>query len=288
MRKLFLILTAFCLLALPVVSIDWPQDEVASDSFYSYFGQLRGGTISSSLVFASPSDIKAVNDGELLIILGDYADDTGFFPSTLGTAVILAHDDGLLTVYGNIDGETLPDKIWSSTEIKTGTVFGTSGNSAWQQGRSSLEFQVVDYKNGTSLNPRILMPRVGNELPLSIGAVTFENRNGVRYNLLLERNLPSGTYKVYKERQKVAVPYKTRISINGTAVDEIRYDILTQNKNELCVNGKSPYPLSVLYPNDTLQLLGEASLTPGRNILGISLTNILGEEIQSSWSLTVN
>lgn len=280
---------ALCLISFPIVSIDWPQDEVESDSFFSYFGQLRGGTISSSLVFASPSEIKAADDGELLIVIDDYADDTGFFPSTLGTSVILSHEGGLLTIYGNIDGETLPASVWNESTIKTGTVFGTSGNSAWQQGRSSLEFQVIDHKDGTALNPRVLMPRTGNELALVVGPITLESvRNGTRYNLLVERNLPSGNYRVYRERQRVSTPYKTRISINGTVVDEIRYDVLSQEGAELCVQGKQPYSLSVLYPNETLQLLGETALTPGRNILGITLTNILGEETQSSWNLTVN
>lgn len=288
MKKTIYILAVLCVISFPLISIDWPQDEVASDSFFSYFGQFRGGTISSSLVFASPSEIKAVNDGELLIVVGDYTDDTGFFPSTLGTAVILSHEDGLLTVYANIDSATLADSVWQTTQIKTGTVFGTSGNSAWQQGRSSLEFQVVDYNNNAALNPRVLMPRTGNELPLTVGAVTLESRNGTRHNLLIDRNLPAGTYRVYRERQKIAAPYKTRVSINGTTVDEIRYDLLSQNGPELCVQGKRPYSIAVVYPNDTLQLLGEATLTPGRNILGITLTNILGEETQSSWNLIIN
>ena len=52
-----------------------------------------------------------------------------------------------MTVYGNIDAESLPENLSETKEITTGTPLGISGNSAWQQGHSSLEFQVIDTKN---------------------------------------------------------------------------------------------------------------------------------------------
>lgn len=287
MKKIILFTLMVFTASFPLLSIDWPQDEVASDSFYSYFGQFRGNTISTSLIFALPSEIKSADDGRLLAVIGDYADDTSFFPSTLGSAVILQHEGNLLTVYGNIDGHTLPKSIYSTNEIKKGTVFGTSGNSAWNEGHSSLEFQVIDPKNGTALNPRTIMPRAGNELPLTISSITLESRNGTRHNLNLERNLPAGIYKVYRERQKVAVPYKTRVTINGTTADETSYDIMRQSENEVYLSARNQYSISTVYPpNSNMHFLGQVSLTPGRNILGIILTNILGEITQSSWNIT--
>ena len=48
-KYISLILTT--LIALPLTAFDWPQEQTESDMFYSYYGQLRGDQISSSLIF---------------------------------------------------------------------------------------------------------------------------------------------------------------------------------------------------------------------------------------------
>ena len=190
------------LVSVPLAAFNWPQDEIMSDSFYSYFGQLRGGTISTSLIFADTSDVRAADNGKVIAVISEYDDDSCFFPSTLGNAVILSHNSGnLLTVYGNIDGEMLTKTVYTAETVKTGSVLGSSGNSGWQQGRSSLEFQVIDTKNNTAVNPRVLMPRIGEELPLTLSGITLISKTGTRSDLLIQRTLPSGLYRVYRQRQ---------------------------------------------------------------------------------------
>ena len=275
-------------IALPVCAFDWPQaDAVMSDSFYSYFGQLRGETISNSLIFSEPSEIKSAEAGHTAIIISEFNDDTVFFPSALGNAVIISHSDNLMTVYGNIDSDSMPDTDSVSCELEKGTALGISGNSAWQQGRSSLEFQVIDTSNNTSINPRILMPRVGKELPLVLSGVQLQSRAMKMFEMSKNLSLPAGIYRVYQKRQPVALPYKTRISINGVTLDEITYDMLYQDENTLCVLGKKYYPIQLLYPAGDMILLGEISLTPGYNALTVTLSDILGKETQSTFSVNI-
>ena len=105
MKKIFI----FCLqiLSFYTFAFEWPQEEkILSDS---YFGQLRGNTISSSLIFANPSEIKASEEGDITIIIEEHNDDSDFFPSTLGNAVVVEHKDNILTVYGNIDANLLAE-----------------------------------------------------------------------------------------------------------------------------------------------------------------------------------
>lgn len=287
--KRFIISACILLISSIAFSFDWPQEKVVqSDQFYSYFGQLRGETISNSLIFSEISDVKAADDGYLTVIINEYSDHTDFFPSTLGNAVILSHTDNLLTVYGNIDSESILKEAFNENSIKCGETFGTSGNSAWQQGHSSLEFQVIDTKNNTSINPRLLMPRVGKELPLYYNEIYLRGKNGRQYNVMNQNILPSGIYKVYKKRQAVAVPYRTRVAINGTVVDQISYDLLRQDDNQICVSGRKNYSKSILYPNNDLQLLGEATLTPGKNALQLTITDILGKEVNATYLLTIH
>ncbi len=271
-----------------IFAFDWPTSKVVqSDQFYSYFGQLKGGTISNSLIFSEPSEVKASDKGKTVAVISDFEDMTDFFPSTLGNAVIILHNDNLMTVYGNIDSETISENLKESKYIEAGTELGFTGNSAWQQGRSSLEFQIIDINNNTSVNPRLFMPRVGKELPLYYGDVVLQNRNGKRFKVATQNTLPSGLYKVYRKRQSVAVPYKTRVSINGTVVDQISYDVLMQSDLQLCAVGKKNYPKDILYPNSDLQLIGEVSLTPGKNALQLLLSDILGKETLATYIVTI-
>ena len=140
--------------------------------------------------------------------------------------------------------------------------------------------------NGNAVNPRVLMPRIGKELALSLTGITLENK-GVRYDLLAQRTLPAGSYRVYRQRQSVAIPYKTRVVVNGIVADEISYDQLIQNGVSVYAVGRKNYPKETLYPDERLQLLGEATLTPGKNTLGIALTDILGAVTATSYALTI-
>lgn len=286
-RCTILSLAVIAALNITAYAFDWPQDQqVQSNSFHSYFGQLRGDTISSSLIFSDPAEIRAADDGQLSVIIKEYNDDSDFFPSALGNAVIISHADNLLTVYGNIDAASLPAELDTEKEIETGAHLGTSGTSAWQQGHSALEFQVIDTKNNTAINPRILMPRSGKEQVLSPSGIILQNKNGKSYRITEQPAIPSGFYRVYQKRQPSAMPYKTYISVNGTIADRITYDLLRQDGNRTCVSGKRNYPKDTLYPTAELMLLGEANFTPGKNTIQLTLSDIQGKESSATYYLT--
>ncbi len=268
-----LAITAF---AASAIAFDWPQDETSSDSFFSYFGQYRGGTMESSLIFRDPSPVKAADSGHVSIIITEHDDDYGWFESPLGNAVIIAHEHEYSTIYGNIDRESLHPELFDMDTVSVGQEFGESGNSGWQEGQSCLEFQVLDVKQGIAVNPRTLMPRIGKELPLSIGTVSLDDKNGNTHLLVLEKNLPAGKYAVYHTRQDVSVPYKTVVSINGATVESISYDSMHEVNGKLCVTGNSSYTCATVYPDGKRQLLGNIQLNHGLNRLDVAVMDILG------------
>lgn len=275
-------------LSIQAFSFNWPQTgQVSAESFLLYFGQLRGETINSSLIFSGSTDIYAADSGFLTVVIVEYEDDSCFFPSTLGNAVVIAHQDSLLTVYGNIDGQTLPDTIRDASEISGGTELGKSGSSAWSEKGNALEFQVIDIKNNTAMNPRILMPRIsGKELPLYISGIVLQGRNGRSYKIPEQSTIPAGFYRAYYRRQPTATPYKTYMSLNGNVVDEISFDMLRQDGNLICAVGKKNYPKSVLYPNDELILMGEVTFAHGKNSLQYYVSDILGKENIATYNIT--
>ncbi|HBB15003.1 MAG TPA: hypothetical protein DCZ76_12125, partial [Treponema sp.] len=77
--------------AAALFAFSWPQAQTNSDTFHSYFGQLRGGTISSSLIFKDNSEVKTADPGDILAVIDDHTEDYGWFESTLGNAVIIGH-----------------------------------------------------------------------------------------------------------------------------------------------------------------------------------------------------
>lgn len=284
MKKLIITLAATLAIS-TIFAFDWPQNEILSDSFYSYFAQLRGGTIGTSLVFSESREVKAADDGRILAVISEHDEDE-LFESTLGNAAILSHKDSLITVYANLDAENLPS-LYSMTDIKTGTSFGTTGTSSWQQGEGCLEFQVLDIKNRTYVNPRILMPRVGKELPLSIKDVTAISKKGVSYDLGTAKTMPSGIYQLYRKKQDIAMPYKTTVFINGVVSESLSYDTLSESNGRICVSGKKNYDVSVMYPNDEQQFLGEVTLTKGKNSIMVVAADILGKEKQITYTVEV-
>ena len=62
MKKL-LLSTALLLITSFAFSFDWPQADVTKDSFNSYFGQNRGGILSTSIIFSEPEEVRAAEDG---------------------------------------------------------------------------------------------------------------------------------------------------------------------------------------------------------------------------------
>ena len=285
--KKTLISTLLILTGLSAFCFDWPQAEVTKDSFNSYFGQNRGGTLSTSVIFSEPEEVKAAENGYITVILTENSDDSEFFPSTLGTAVILAHNDELISVYGNLDAETLTIKNEKEHTLDGGAIIASSGNSGYQENNSNLEFKIIDAKNKSAINPNVLMPRAEEELPLSLSGIIIVNKNNDYYDINTYKTYTSGLYKVYFKRNPIAAPYKTTVSINGVLVDQLSYDMITQENNKLCIIGKKKYTGSDVFPNNDLQLLGEAMFTPGKATLGLTISDMLGNVKQLNYNINI-
>ena len=285
MKKSVVLFSAFLLFVSSSVSgVEWPQEEHNSDSIVSYFAQNIGGRMSTSIIFADPAEVKAVKEGKVLIVMSDDDDDTDFFPSALGTSVIIAHDDELISVYSNLDSETVNEK---SDTIKEGEIIGSTGNSGWQEKRSSLNFQIIDIQKSSAINPKILLPRTENEKDYNLSGIVIQGKDGVYYDLKERKQFPSGTYKVYHSRNKVAAPYKITATINGVVLDELSFDTIGEQNGKLYITGKKQYTSVDLYPDSDLILSGEIMLTPGKFTLGLSVENFLGKTKQATYILSI-
>ena len=94
-------------------------------------------------------------------------------------------------------------------------------------------------------------------------------------------------YKIYRNRQKLSVPYKTSIIVNGAELERITYDTINQVETDLAVDGRNSYTAKDIYPDDNLMLMGELYLPHGKNKITLILTDFSGNEKAREFSLTV-
>jgi hypothetical protein len=302
MKKIITLTAAFFAMLFTVNAVEWPVEDKAPDAIISYFGQNVGGNISKSIIFAKPKptqdkegniisvehEVKAVKEGKILIVMTELDDDSELFPSALGTSVILAHDDDLISVYSNLESQSVNLNTQNKTSLAEGEVIGNTGNTGWQAVPSSLEFQIIDNQNSAAINPKILLPRTEKETDYSLSGIMLQNKSGTFYDLRESKIFPAGTYKVYHTRNKTAMPYKLTCTINGVIEDEIFFDTITYQNGKLYLSGKEKrYNSEVLYADENLLLTGELTLTPGKSTLGITAETFLGKQKQLNYILSI-
>ena len=192
-----------------------------------------------------------------------------------------------MTVYGNLDTDEHNPQLFKTRTVAEGTELSTTGNSAWQETESFLEFQIIDTKNKTYVNPLILMPRIGKEENLTITGISLQNKFGKFYELDTQKNIPTGFYKVFRKRQSKAVPYKTSVLVNGAESERLTFDTIKLEENELAIQGQLLYRASELYPDDELMLMGEIYLPHGKDTISLIVTDFSGNERSRVYNLTV-
>ena len=152
MKKLVLILLSFNIFS--VNALEWPMNDFR---FAMLFGDAysKGGNFQVGLILSGDESVKATEYGKKLIAIAENKS-LREFPSTLGNALVIAHDKGLQTVYGNL--KATPATMDENSKIETFSIIGTVGNTAWGN-NGELTFQVIDTQEKSFINPtRHLLP----------------------------------------------------------------------------------------------------------------------------------
>ncbi|GMO61234.1 MAG: hypothetical protein Ta2A_07220 [Treponemataceae bacterium] len=290
----------FALIALlsgiALAAFEWPQENVSAYSFASTFSELRGETVSTSLIFSDAMQVKAIGNGEVIAVVRKPDPDSEFFHSPLGNAIIVDHGDDIICAYANM--EKIEEKIEKGSNgektvtVTQGDILGLSGASGWMRGETGLELQTFDLRNKKAVNPRILLPHLSAEKPISIRAASAVSSRGERYVLQNTRELQAGSYKLYKETESANTPYRTSVFINSNLAETIEYDMLTERSGDLCLRGKKYHPSREMYikQNDGgyQRLLAEVTLSAGRNIILVTESDMNAVEYTTSYTVDVH
>ena len=283
-KKIVFVLSLIFLL-FPSFSFDWPQLLFESDNFFSFFGEPRGDTYTNSIQFRKQAAITAADSGTVLISMRTDTADMGWFPSTLGNSIVLSHRNDMMTVYGNLDIIKIePD----TSEVTEGNIIGESGASGWQNGFCSLEFQVIDTKVKTIINPLILMPQAAQKTAAPVIDNLQAKTNAGTWSITHQgTKLNAGVYSLYIKQQPNGMTYKTSVAVNGAITETITYNMLKQDNNRLCFTGKRNYPYNEIFPDKENQFLAEVILSKGKNTVSITISDVFGNEKTATYTIEV-
>lgn len=259
-----------------LAAFEWP---VADARPSRIFGQRAFGAAERGIVLEKAETVRASGDGEILIALAENGNMSGF-PGTLGNAVVLAHDDGLATVYGNLDSI---DRVAGRESAETGAILGNAGASGWGES-ASLIFQVEDRDKRTALNPLLVLPSLPDKKGPSIRDVVAVAANGTVHTLGTSKSMRQGKYRVYADivdsidkNPNDFAPFRVTIQVNGKEYSSIPFELMSEKNGELFLSDPQ-FTWKKLYSDPTRIYLGELSLTRGRADITIIARDIAGND----------
>ncbi|MGI5173574.1 M23 family metallopeptidase [Treponema sp. OMZ 840] len=278
--KSVFVFAAVLLYIIPLYAFNWPQ---LADNIAVFFTQKHADTFNRGLIFNKPGEVKAADKGDILITLKSDIEAAGWFPSTLGNAVIISHKNHILTVYGGLEKNSADD---GSGSVEAEALIGISGNSGWKQGEESLQFQVIDTKIKAAINPLILMNSAAAAKPFSIKNIRIKKKNDNPITLTNGMHINGGTYTVFTDIVPGTMPYTTGVSVNGNLIEKTDYTALKTYLGTLCIQGDKHYDLPTLYPDTKTLRLAEIVLSKGKNTIDISVKDIGMKE--TSFHININ
>lgn len=286
--KRFFFFTLFVLLFFTeLFALEWPTD---TQNFLRLFGQRIGENMfEQGLSFENAATVRAADDGILLITL-DKRYGTGAFPSTLGNALVFLHDDGLQTVYGNLDDTTV---FRSRVVTEANTVIGRTGNSGWGHS-NALIFQVSDNQKKVYINPLLLLPSVNDKIAPQIQNIMVVNEQHTVFQINGQKNVRQGSYELYADITDTTVqggrsfsPFRITIFVNGANIRTIPFETITQ-KDEAAYLGTTAFTDTLLYKRKDALYLGNIILTRGKSDILITARDITGNEKSERFTIQVD
>jgi hypothetical protein len=276
-----------------LVAFDWPvvvSGSTVNSQIKTNFAENRGESFANGFVFSTSEEIKASDDGAVLVHINPENNYYENFTSTLGNALIMAHKDNMISVYSGFE-EISTDCL--TGDVEKGTVLGSVNKKSEVEDsventnpnakkislpKKDFEFQIIDTKNTVVINPFLLLSKLEKTSPVFPGKIFVVNKKGTEINLEERKSFASGIYSIYREYSAGRMPLKTSVFVNGEETSTINFDTILYKNSRICVSGKDFYPIEKIYPNNSRQFLGEIEIKRGKNLITVVVTDSLGIE----------
>lgn len=271
-----------CFLTSFLLSYEWPLETDGTAKISSRFAVFRGGSLSRELIFSSEGNVKAIEDGTVVLVMENHMDESCFFPSSMGKALIISHASGVMSVYSGL--KQVETSFGADLKVLKNTYLGESGESAWGETDERLGISLLDKTNNTAVDPCLVLPKNGEEEPLKLWGVVIKDKDDSFKNASSSFSYRPGTYKIYAPLSRNP-PSKVTVSVNGKEGESLNFSVINQHKGELCLFGGKYYNATSVYPGGELVLLGEAEFLQGINKLHIIISGTIDSAISANYSV---
>ncbi len=278
----------FIFLCLNIYGFQWPVQDVV---LVSTFGESKFNEYVKGLdLDGSTQDVKPIDSGELVFYSHQNASPLDL-PSGLGAYVIYQHKNGIRSLYGHLEENSinpkniqveLKDKIW--TMGSTGTAVG-----------AMLHLQVIDTEFKKYINPLLSLPLLVDQSNPLINKV-YLTSSDQRIELGLGEVVQSGFYSLSADIRDLSdvpgyycplAPYSISVFVNGENLANINFESMKVENGAMLLQESEGISYSDLYKSDWEIFIGDFEFNPGDVRIEISVKDFAGNEGVKMFALKV-
>ncbi len=283
-------LSFFMLLCIVSIAfpLDWP---VSKKEVISTFGSYRGGQFSTGISISGKNrTARAVEKGEVIFSI-DNGTVHGRLPSGPGNMVVVQHEDGLKSIYTQLQDRSVKTYESSDYQVRKGALLGKIGDTGWTYGRH-LGFSILDSEFNQFVNPLLILPSVLDTVKPVIQNARLQYGDTT---ILLEEDIqvPAGRYNLIADIYDVSqyalgltpmAPYSVTVYINGSEMNRYTFEALQEVDKRIVLQQSKNREFSEIYFGERTINAGKYDIIPGNVSIEIIVTDYAGNET----SITLN
>ncbi|MDR1218751.1 MAG: M23 family metallopeptidase [Treponema sp.] len=222
-------------------------------------------------VYAGGGAVRAVETGEALFSRS-VSDRASRLPSPLGEWTAIDHGDGLVSLYGRLEGgrtSRLPPVV------EKGAIVGSAGATGWSE-VEGFYYSLFDRKERRWVNPAVIEgPRNDRRAPV-IQSVTLRDAQGRVIDASQAKGLLQGRRTVFVATADYAeigeaslAPFRVVCSLNGREVGAVALEALSARDGRMWIYRNGLVPVEQVYAGALGFELGEVVFIRGQADLEI-------------------
>lgn len=275
-------IAAIALLAVSALAFEWPAD---AGKFRYGFGTPRDGFL-RGIEFGSNDGLAlAADDGEMTFSAVG-ASLPGGYPLPGGSLIAVAHPADMMTIYAGLR----PDSVSSYLKnVRKGDILGRSSSAGASRGAT---FYAFDARERRFINPLILMPTLIDDKPPVIRSVSL-SMEGAETRLDQSKAVRQGSYYFLIDAYdsspagEASSPFDLRVLIDGSERERVVYDAAWASAGKANLFGGASRGEDSYLAGDGRIRLGPYSLSRGRVVISVAVSDYASNKREQTYSITV-